>query len=134
MEFDHSDKPGSGGNDGGNAGGNARISGFYYVNKLSERSRFGISLVAPQGGDVDCGDDFAGRYQTSKATLAAVGISPSIAWKVSDRLLVGGGIALLYTKFEQDIMLNQGPSLLAQRMARSRSRMRQTGGSSRSSD
>jgi long-chain fatty acid transport protein len=108
VEFDPSKKPSSGGNDGGNAGDNAYVPSVYYVNKLSDRSRFGISLVAPQGGGVDYGDDFAGRYQTSKATLAVVGISPSFAWKFSDRLSVGAGVAVLYTKYEQDIMLNQG--------------------------
>jgi long-chain fatty acid transport protein len=108
MEFDPSKKPSSGGNDGGNAGDNAYIPSFYYVRRLTDRARFGFSLVAPQGGGVDYGDDFAGRYQTSKATLAAVGISPSFAYRVNDRLSLGAGVALLYTKFEQDIMLNQG--------------------------
>jgi long-subunit fatty acid transport protein len=57
---------------------------------------------------VDYGNDFVGRYQTSKATLAAVGISPSFAYKLNDRFSVGAGVSIIYTKFEQNIALNQG--------------------------
>ena len=106
AEFDASIATG-GGDDGGNAGNNATIPSFFYVNRLSERNRFGISLVAPQKGGFDYGDNFAGRYQTSKTTLAAVGISPSFAYKLSDRFSVGAGVSIIYTKFEQNIMLNQ---------------------------
>ena len=106
VEFDTSIATG-GGDDGGNAGNVAVIPSFFYVRKLSDRSRFGISLVAPQGGGFNYGDDFAGRYQTSKATLAAVGISPSFAYKLNDRFSVGAGVSIIYTKFEQNIMLNQ---------------------------
>jgi long-chain fatty acid transport protein len=107
MEFDPSVATG-GGDDGGNAGKNAAIPSFFYVNRLSDRSRFGISLVAPQGGGVDYGDNFAGRYQTSKATLAAIGLSPSLAYKLNERFSIGAGVSIIYTKFEQDIMINQG--------------------------
>jgi long-chain fatty acid transport protein len=106
AEFDTSIATG-GGDDGGNAGNIAVIPSFFYVHKLSDRSRFGISLVAPQGGGFDYGDNFSGRYQTSKATLAAVGISPSFAYKFNDRFSMGAGVSVIYTKFEQNIMLNQ---------------------------
>ena len=106
MEFQASVAT-AGGDDGGNAGKRAVIPSLFYVKRLSERSRVGISMTAPQGGGVDYGDNFAGRYQTSKATLAAVSIAPSFAYKISDRFSVGAGVSIIYTKFEQDIMLNQ---------------------------
>jgi long-chain fatty acid transport protein len=106
VEFDPSTAT-AGGSDGGNAGNTAYIPSFFYVNKLNDRTRLGISLVAPQGGGVNYGDDFVGRYQTSKAELAAVGISPSVGFKVNDRLSVGAGVSIIYTKFEQNIAINQ---------------------------
>ena len=106
AEFDASIAT-AGGDDGGNAGLNAVIPSFFYVKTLTNKARFGISLTAPQGGGFDYGDNFAGRYQTSKATLAAVGISPSFAYKLSDRFSIGAGVSIIHTKFEQDIMLNQ---------------------------
>jgi len=106
VEFDSSAAT-AGGSDGGNAGNTAFIPSLFYVNKLNDRTRLGISLVAPQGGGVNYGDDFVGRYQTSKAELAAVGVSPSVGFKVSDRLSVGAGVSIIYTKFEQNIAINQ---------------------------
>ncbi len=106
AEFDTSIAT-AGGGDGGNAGNTAVIPGFFYVRKLSDRARFGLSLVAPQGGGFKYGDDFAGRYQASKATLAAVGISPSLAYRISDRFSIGAGVSIIYTKFEQSVMINQ---------------------------
>jgi long-chain fatty acid transport protein len=106
VEFDSSTAT-AGGSDGGNAGNTAFIPSLFYVNKLNDRTRLGISLVAPQGGGVNYGDDFVGRYQTSKAELAAVGISPSVGFKLNDRLSVGAGVSIIYTKFEQNIAINQ---------------------------
>ena len=106
VEFDSS-AAAAGGSDGGNAGNTAFIPSFFYVNRFNDRTRLGISLVAPQGGGVNYGDDFVGRYQTSKAELAAVGISPSVGFKVNDRLSVGAGVSIIYTKYEQNIAINQ---------------------------
>ena len=106
AEFDASIAT-AGGDDGGNAGLNAVIPSFFYVKTLTNKARFGISLTAPQGGGFDYGDNFAGRYQTSKATLAAISIAPSFAYKLSDRFSIGAGVSIIHTKFEQNIMLNQ---------------------------
>ena len=107
MEFDTSIAT-AGGDDGGNAGRVAVIPSFFYVNKLSERVRLGFSSTAPQGGGVDYGNDFAGRYQTSKATLAAIALSPSVAYKINKRFSVGAGVSVIYTRFEQNVAINQG--------------------------
>jgi long-chain fatty acid transport protein len=54
VEFDSSTAT-AGGSDGGNAGNTAFIPSFFYVNKLNDRTRLGISLVAPMGGGVNYG-------------------------------------------------------------------------------
>ena len=97
----------AGGDDGGNAGSVAPIPSFFYVKKLSDRSRFGFSVTAPLGGGVDYGDNFVGRYGTTKAELQGVGLSPSYAYKVTDQFSVGAGVSIVYTLFEQDIAINQ---------------------------
>ena len=106
IEFDPSVAE-AGGKDGGNAGNIAVIPAFFMVNKLSDRVRLGFSLVAPQGGAMNYGDDFVGRYGASKVELAAIGGSPSIAYKVNDRFSVGAGVSIIYTQFEQSIAINQ---------------------------
>jgi long-chain fatty acid transport protein len=106
VEFDSSIAE-AGGDDGGNAGEIAPIPSFFYVKKLSDRSRFGFSVTAPLGGGLDYGSDFVGRYQTTRAELAGVALSPSFGYKVTDRFSVGTGVSIIYTRFEQDIAINQ---------------------------
>lgn len=108
VKFDSSvaDK---GGKDGGNAGNVVTIPSFFMVKKLSDRVRLGFSVVAPQGGAMNYGDDFVGRYGATKVALAAVGGSPSIAYKVNDRLSLGAGVSFIYTTLEQNVAINQGP-------------------------
>jgi len=106
VEFDSS-KATAGGSDGGNAGNTALIPSFFYVNKLNDRTRLGFSVVAPMGGGVNYGDDFVGRYQTSRSELATVALSPAIGYKLTDRFSVGAGVSFIHTKFEQKIAINQ---------------------------
>ena len=106
VEFDSSTAT-AGGSDAGNAGNTAVIPSFFYVNGVNDRTRLGISLVAPMGGGVNYGDDFVGRYQTIRSELATVALSPAIGYKLTDRFSAGAGVSFVYTKFEQKIAINQ---------------------------
>jgi long-chain fatty acid transport protein len=110
VEFDPSVVE-AGGKDGGNAGKAVPIPSLFYVKKLSDRGRFGFSVIAPQGGGVDYGDDFVGRYSSTKAEIGVIGLSPSLAYQVSERLSVGGGVSALYTKYGINIAFNSGAIL-----------------------
>jgi len=103
---------GAGGVDGGNAGNIALIPSSFYVKKISERLRLGFSITAPLGGGLDYNDsfgtstdDFVGRYAATKALLAGIAISPSLGYKVNDKLSVGGGVSIIWTRFDQDIAI-----------------------------
>ena len=106
IEFDPSVAE-AGGKDGGNAGNIAAIPALFMVKKVSDRVRLGFSLVAPQGGAMNYGDDFVGRYGATRVALSAIGGSPSVAYKVNDRLSLGGGVSIVFTHFEQSIAINQ---------------------------
>ena len=97
----------AGGSDGGNAGNVVAVPSFFYVNAVTDRLRLGISSAGIMGGGVDYGDKFVGRYATSMAELGAVGISPAIGYKVNDKFSVGAGVSIIYTRFDEDIMINQ---------------------------
>ena len=105
IEFDPSIATG-GGNDGNNAGETAFIPSFFYLKKLSDRTRLGFSLTAPLGGGVDYGENFAGRYETINAFLEGIALSPSLGYEISEQLSVGAGVSFIYTLYEQDIAIN----------------------------
>ena len=105
MEFDTSIATGGGG-DGGNAGILAAVPSFFYVHKYSDRLSFGLSVAGTMGGGVDYGNNFAGRYSTTRAELGALGLSPSVAYKVNESLSVGAGVSIIYTMYEEQIALN----------------------------
>jgi len=105
MKFDSSVAD-AGGNDGGNAGEIVPIPSLFVVKKLSDRTSVGLAITAPLGGAMDFGDDFVGRYGAQKVALQGVGISPSIGYKVNDRLAIGGGVSIIYTLFEEDVAIN----------------------------
>jgi len=86
---------GAGGDNGGNAGDIALIPSSFYVKKVSENLRLGFSITAPLGGGLDYGDDFVGRYGATKALLAGIAISPSLGYKVNDKLSIGGGVSII---------------------------------------
>ncbi len=106
VRFD-SDIAEAGGSDGGNSGNVAAIPSFFMVKKLANDFSVGFSLTAPLGGGVDYGDDFVGRYQAHKATLAGVGISTSAAYKVNDQWSVGVGVTALYSVMESETAIKQ---------------------------
>ena len=83
IEFDSSVAE-AGGKDGGNAGNLAVIPSFFMVKKLSDRFRVGFSVVAPQGGAMNYGDDFVGCYAAQRVELTGIGASPSVAYEVND--------------------------------------------------
>jgi long-chain fatty acid transport protein len=107
MRFDSSSATTASGNDGGNAGNAVPVPSFFYVNAVTERLRLGFSVAGTMGGGVDYGDKFVGRYSTSMAKLGAVGLSPAIGYKVNDKLSLGAGVSIIYTRFDEDIAINQ---------------------------
>jgi len=109
---------GKGGGNGGNAGNIAMIPSTFYVKKVSEKLRLGFSITAPLGGGLDYNDDFGtstddfvGRYGATKALLAGIFISPSFGYKVNDKLSIGSGVSIIWTRFDMDIAINRGPLL-----------------------
>ena len=99
----------AGGDDGGNAGVLAPIPGAFFVQPLGDDWRLGIAFSAPLGGGFDFGDNFVGRYTVQELEMVGAGVSTSLAYRFNDRFSLGAGLSLVYTRYSQDIALNQGP-------------------------
>ena len=98
----------AGGDDGGNAGVLAVVPGFYAVKTLGDQFRAGFSVAGPIGGGFDFGDNFVGRYQAYQSSINGIAFSPSLAYRIGNKLSVGGGVSALYTLFNEKIAVNQG--------------------------
>ena len=110
FDVDHIDSIGpvpSGGDNGGNAGIVAPIPSLFIVGPQVGKARFGIAMAAPLGGGLNYGRSFAGRYAVEKTELAGVGITPSVGYQVTDKLSLGAGASVIYTKLNQRIAIRQ---------------------------
>ncbi len=81
------------GDDGGKT---AFVPNFYYVKPINEKLRFGLGVNAPFGLEVSYKDDWIGRYQATNSEMLTLNINPSLSYKVSDRLTLGGGVNAQY--------------------------------------
>jgi long-chain fatty acid transport protein len=107
AEFDPSVAT-AGGDDGGSAGDPALIPSFFYAQRLNEDWGFGFGVSALQGGGVDYGENFAGRYGAIDVTLTGLAATWSVGHQLTDRFSWGIGASVVQTVFEQTIAVNQG--------------------------
>jgi long-chain fatty acid transport protein len=82
-----------GGTNGGNAGDWAITGNAYLSWQLSPQLWAGVGLSVPFGLKTEYDANFIGRFQSQLAELKTYDINPSIAYKVSDTVSVGGGIS-----------------------------------------
>ncbi len=86
--------PGS--NDDG--GETALVPNLYLSTQLSDRLFAGIGINAPFGLATNYDHDWVGRYHAVRSEISTVNINPSIAYRVNDRISLGGGISAQYIR------------------------------------
>ncbi len=91
------------GNDGGDAGGLGPILGAFYVHSISEKLKFGFSVVSISAGIFDYDDGWTGRYLVDDVTLITLSFIPTIGYKLNDKLSIGGGVNIMYGSLEENI-------------------------------
>ncbi len=99
--------------DGGDAGGGAFVPSAYALWSMSDDLKVGLAVNAPFGLATEYDDGWAGRYYALKSELKTVAISPSIAYKVNDKLSVGGSIVFQQAEAELSQAVNMAAVGLA---------------------
>jgi long-chain fatty acid transport protein len=66
--------------------------------QVSEQFWAGIGVTAPFGLASDYGDNWFGRFDSTKTELAVIDIQPTIAYKFSDWLSVGAGANIAHSE------------------------------------
>ncbi|MCP1470098.1 long-chain fatty acid transport protein [Sphingobium sp. OAS761] len=87
------------GNDGGNPFEKViPVPSFYASAQLNDRLWVGLGVNAPFGLKLEYDDGFFGRYDSLYTDLKTYNIQPSVAYKLTDRLSIGGGVDVQYVK------------------------------------
>ncbi len=75
------------------------LPGLYYVRPLNDKWSFGIGPNAASGMGTTYNDTWVGRYIIKEWSQVAVGVVPSVAYRVNDRLSLGFSLSINYSLF-----------------------------------
>lgn len=103
IQFDADDNTPTGGNDGGDAGSTAPLASLDGVYKINEEWAVGLHAGGITGAELDYRGGWAGRFQAEDVSLALAGITPTVAYEVTDWLSIGGGPLLLYGTLDYEL-------------------------------
>ena len=81
------------GNNGNNAGRAGVAPNFYGVLSLSDQLKLGIAINEPFALLVKQNAGWYGRYLAIDSKLMSTNINPSIAYKINDKISIGGGVS-----------------------------------------
>jgi len=95
------------GTQGGQAGQITGIPSFYAVFGVNDDIRVGLAVTAPFGNTINYKPDWVGRYVGIKTLAQSADINPSIAWRLNDRVSIGGGFSAQYLKLENSAAIPQ---------------------------
>lgn len=68
------------------------VPSFHYVSPLNDKWAFGLSVLSPYGLVTDYGNNSLVGYSGTDTELKTIDITPSLAFKATDKLSVGAGV------------------------------------------
>jgi long-chain fatty acid transport protein len=84
--------PGTG--DGGDGGDWAYVPNAFFTMAINPNWSFGLALNAPFGLKTEYDDGWRGDFTARKSEIKSANLNPSIAYKVSDTVSIGGGVSV----------------------------------------
>lgn len=94
------------GSDGGDHARSLAVGAAYALWDATPDWRAGVSITAPFGMRSDYNEDWVGRYHALDTSLAAVNLSPSVAYRVGNGLSLGAGLQIGYIDLRLTNALN----------------------------
>jgi len=85
-------------------GGYHLVPSFEYASPINENFYFGFSVAAPFGLSTDYGTSSFVRYSATNTSLQVIDFSPSIGFKITDKLSAGFGVDADYLDATLDAM------------------------------
>ncbi len=79
----------------------------FITHQINDSLWAGLGLTVPYGMGTEYGEGWEGKSRGTESMILTFDINPNLAWKVNDKLSVGGGISLQYAKAE--LGMGMGP-------------------------
>jgi len=84
--------PGTG--DGGDGGGWAFVPNGFFTMAINPKLSFGVALNVPFGLKTEYDDGWRGDPTARKSEIKTINVNPSVAYKVSNTVSIGGGLSV----------------------------------------
>ena len=81
----------------------------FITHQINDSLWAGLGLTVPYGMGTEFGEGWEGRERGTESMILTFDINPNLAWKVNEKLSVGGGISLQYAKAELGMGMGMGP-------------------------
>lgn len=104
FEVDDSRTTTSGGDP--DSGDPVLIPAYYTIIPIDEKWRFGFAANITGGFGADSGSSWAGRYYSDSFTLAFIGLTPSIAYPINEKLSLGFSVPVTLSHTETTSRIN----------------------------
>jgi len=85
------------GGSGGDAIDDAMVAAAYAFWDFSPDLKFGLAMTAPFGLRSNYEKDWVGRYHALESDVTNINLTPSVAYRLTDELSIGGGLQVGYT-------------------------------------
>ena len=95
-----------------NLDGVAPSPGIYYARTLNDKWAVGFAFTVPFATESDYGDDWVGRYHAVETSVRAFDVNPSVAYKINDKVSIGGGISVQFANALLTSRLDSGATCL----------------------
>src|SRR5579884_337480 len=82
---------------------------LFLTKQLSDRWGVGFGIFSAIGDDVAYPKDWEGRFFLTSAKLQQVNFSPTVAYKVSEKLSIGGGLIVTYAMMKRANQISLAP-------------------------
>jgi long-chain fatty acid transport protein len=96
----------NGDNGGGNAGYFTPVPTLYYVHSIDSDLKLGIGVGSYFGLGLNYSNEWAGKYYVQRDSYNTAAINPSIGWRISPWLSVGGGFSVVYGALSARVAIN----------------------------
>ena len=86
----------------------AFVPNFYWVKTINDSTKFGLGMNSPFGLATEYDKNWVGRYHGVLSDLKTVNINPSLAYRINDRVSIGGGLNLMLGTIDLTSAIDMG--------------------------